>query len=398
MSKPKKPAPQEGANALLEALKEAESQHQAKLKRDKRDKKNSGKYLWLKDVPSRIRAGIILVVIILVVLIADGVRREAGEMQASIAVLSGQVTVRKAGAGGTLPGKSGQQLTNKDMVITGNGSTATVVFSDGSTIQLEENTTFEVRLLDFARGGRRDRSFLVRAGSVVARFSRFFGVSAGSEGTVCTPTAVAAVRGTGFRVSYDPTKRQTYLAVVEGQVRFRTATTESQHGEGQMTSATGYELGRGQALSNSAQNRIQGQVAAADRFVKPPSFLQNLEYGLNAFLDPGLQLIGISPGSWSYAAGSAARRAATRKALLDLRAAIEAMPGDTRPDYINPLTLEELQIEEKLRVAILDTFSGNMLESYQRQGTDDYSLIVRSRDRNRTRLRLTSSSLGEVAQ
>src|SRR5205823_5291823 len=124
---------------------------------------------------------------------------------------------------------------NDDVIRTGADSTATLVFPDGSAVQVEPNTEFQVRLLDYARGGERDRSFMVRSGSIVAHVSKFFGGQ--SRATMCTPTTVAAVRGTGFRVQYDPQRKETFVQVADGKVAVRTAAGETATQKGEMVRA-----------------------------------------------------------------------------------------------------------------------------------------------------------------
>ncbi len=385
MARGKKPtSSQDSAQVLLDALREQEQVHQKKLKRRRSDKKWERWTGWLRGAPGWVKAVLVVLAVALVALIADGIRREGGEMSARLELVSGTVSLRRGGTAGPIAPRPGETLGNKDVLITAAGSTATLVFPDGSAVQLEPNTTFEVRLLDFARGGRRDRSFMVRSGAVVARFSRYFGVAAGSQGTVCTPTAVAAVRGTAFRVMYDPQRRQTYLAVVEGQVRFRTAAAETQATVGQMSAATGYQVSGVNPLAPAARTRIGAQVQAVDRFQRPPDLLTQLEYGINGALDPVMQLIGLAPGGWSFNATSAARRAAALKAFTNIRTALEGFGSEERPAFVNPVTLEELRMDEPMRVATLDAFSGLVIESYQKIGNDDYLVRARARDRDRT--------------
>lgn len=389
--KPPATKPAEGSmEDLMAALKEADSNHQKRVKQDKKKKGGPG---WFSGVPGMIKAVVLAALVVVTILVVDGLRREAGELNASLAQVSGQVTILK---GGTSSSSASAKVTleNKDVIKTGADGSATVVFPDGSAVQVEPNTEFEVRLLDFARGGVRDRSFMVRSGRVVARVSHFFG--AGSQATVCTPTAVAAARGTGFSVYYDPAKKETYVGVVDGTVTFKTPAGETQSTVGQLVASSGYQVGQPGALNATQQSRIKGGFDTMGSYEKPPSFLQNVEYGLNAFLDPALQLIGLAPGSWSYAAGYAARRAATMEALKRLQQTMVSIPDDQLPDYVSLTTLDELNVDPKQKGRMLDTLAGNQLESYRKTGVGKYEIRVRSRDKKRTQYLLSDIGIQEI--
>lgn len=391
--KPQKPKPQEGSmEDLMAALREADANHQKRLKQDRKRKKGPG---WLSGVPGYAKAGVTALVVILVVLIVDGIRREAGEMGASFAQLSGEVTVLKGGASPT-PASPQLRLASKDVVKTGRNGSATILFSDGSAIQVEPNTEFEIRLMDFARGGVRDRSFMVRSGRVVSRVGQFFG--AGSQSTIQTPTAVAAARGTGYSVYYDPVRRDTYVGVVDGTVQFKTSAGATQSTQGQLVSSSGYQVKQPQIMSPTQQTRIRTGFDSMGRHEKAPGFLQKVEYGINAFLDPALQLIGLAPGSWSYGAGYAARRAACMEALKRLSQHMVSMQDEQIPELVSLTTMEELGWDPRQRDRALETFAGGMLESYRKTGVGKYEIRVRARDKKRTLYELTDIGIREVKE
>lgn len=391
--KPQKSKPQEGSmEDLMAALQEADANHQKRVKQDRKRKRGPG---WLSGVPGYARAAIAAALVILVVLIADGIRREAGEMGASFDQVSGQVTVLKGGTAAT-PASPRMELATRDVVRTGPDGSATVVFPDGSAIQIEPNTEFEIRLMDFARGGVRDRSFMVRSGRVVSRVGKFFG--AGSQSSVQTPTAVAAARGTGYSVYYDPVKKETYVGVVDGTVRFRTSAGEAQSTIGQLVSSSGYQVKPPLVLNASQQTRIRTGFDAMGRHDRAPGFLQNVEYAVNAFLDPALQLIGLAPGSWSYGASYAARRAACMEALKRLSQHMVSLQDEQIPETISLTTMEELGWDPRQRDRALETFAGGMLESYRKTGVGKYEIRVRARDKKRTLYELTDIGIQEIKE
>jgi hypothetical protein len=377
--------------ALLDAFKEMQQQQERKERRQLLGKR----FAWLRNAPGWVKTTLKIAVLAFLALIADGVRRESKEFHATLIAFNGQVMVTPKG-GGNVSAQSNMKLSDKDVMTTGANGAATVVFPDGSAVQLEPNTQFEVRLLDFARGERRDRSFMVRFGSAVTHVSQFFGAK--SEATVCTPTAVAAVRGTGFRVTYDPRSKQLFVQVVEGTVQVRTPLRETQSQFGQAVSSSGYQLQPPQRLEQRTQQLVANRVRQLTQYEVPPHFLQKLEWGLNTLLDPILQLLGLGPGSWGYNSTNFARRGACIEALRRLRIHLESTSGEDVPDTLNPITLEELQLDPRERGRLLDALAGNMLVSYRKLGKNNYVVRARARDKSRTLYELTNAEITKVRE
>ncbi len=386
-----KAKPKSDAERLADIVKEAEREQVRKERR----KRRRAYFGWLQGMPGWFKMFSSFALVVFVALVADGIRRESKEFKAILVAFSGSVQVMLHERGQWVPASQNMALRDKDLVRTGQQSSATLVFPDGSAIQLEPNTEFEVRLLDFARGGLRDRSFMVRFGSAIAYVSQFFGVR--SQATVCTPTAVAAVRGTGFRVVYDPVNQQTVVQVIEGSVHFRTPIAETPSQPGQATSASGYQLASVVVLPSSAQRMLAAQIAFLRRFEQPPHWLQQIEWGLTNLLDPFLQILGLTPGGWSYAATNMARRTACMEALRRLRIHLEGL--NELPNYLNPITLQELTgLHPKERERILSAFAGNMLESYRKVGRDQYIVRARARDKKRTLYEMTIAEIRQVPE
>lgn len=373
-----------GGNDISDALRDFESERGKRARADRRRRKVDRALGWLREAPGWLRGAAIGVGVLLALLMVDGLRREAGELRARIAETSGTVNVVRGGAGAPTLATADQQLQPGDVILTGPGSTATIAFPDGSGVLVEEQTEFVVRLLDYTRDGARDRSFMVRAGSVVASVSRFFGV--GSQATVCTPTAVAAVRGTGFRVVYVPAQRESYIQVVDGAVHVRTAAAvlPQAAAPGEMVGARGYALELPRTLPAQRRDTVSGQWSQlVQGLERPPGWLQRVEYAINRFCDPVLQVLGLAPGSWSYATNNAARRSACMEGLRRLGLHIAELGAET-PQFLNPVTLEELQQDPREVAKIIDVFAGGMLESYQKTGTDTFRARARARNRGRT--------------
>jgi len=383
--------PQNDAEIIAELVKQAERE---RLRKERRKRRRQW-FGWIQETPNWLKTLITVTLVVLVALIADGIRRESKEFKATLVSFSGSVSVFQNTTNQWVPANPEMALRDKDVVRTGANGTAILVFPDGSAIQLEPNTEFEVRLLDFVRGGVRDRSFMVRFGSAVAYVSQFFGAK--SQATVCTPTAVAAVRGTGFRVVYDPATKQTIVQVVDGSVRFRTPIAETASQLGQMVAASGYQMIGTQLLPTEYQRMLAATVSQLRSFEQPPNLLQRVEWAINNTLDPFLQILGLTPGGWSYASANFARRTMCMEALRRLRTHLESL--QEVPDYLNPVTLQELTgVHPKEKERILSAFAGNMLESYRKIGRDQYIVRARAKDKKRTLYEMTIAEIRQVPE
>lgn len=85
----------------------------------------------------------------------------------------------------------------KDVITTGDKSSAKMVFDDKSTITLSENSSMVVK--EFAIKGKERRGiFSLTLGKLIADVTKYVGGKNAFE--VHTPTAVCGVRGTGFEV------------------------------------------------------------------------------------------------------------------------------------------------------------------------------------------------------
>lgn len=98
-------------------------------------------------------------------------------------------------AGKTLKPVVNSTIETKDIIVTGDKSSAAMVFSDDSTITIFQNSNMAVK--DFSiREKTRKGIFSLTIGKLVANVSKFVGGKNTFE--VHSPTAVCGVRGTGF--------------------------------------------------------------------------------------------------------------------------------------------------------------------------------------------------------
>ena len=116
---------------------------------------------------------------------------------ASLGKLKGNVEVlRKIGArkeSRKIPGRTGLILNDKDIVVTGSSSKATIIFRDGSEIRLFQKTRFVIeKSTESKQGSRRFfHNFRLTIGSFWGKFIK------GRQRTkIKTPTATIGIKGT----------------------------------------------------------------------------------------------------------------------------------------------------------------------------------------------------------
>lgn len=115
----------------------------------------------------------------------------AKEVVASLKDIRGQIEVERQN--NTLTARNGLILYDKDTVITGYNSKATVVFRDGSIIRLFANTHFLIeRSVEIKKGSRHFlNNLMLKLGSFWGKFSKKY-----QKTTIHTPTATAGIKGT----------------------------------------------------------------------------------------------------------------------------------------------------------------------------------------------------------
>ncbi len=111
----------------------------------------------------------------------------------------------------------GDRLAGGDRVITGKGARIELRLPDGSFLRFDERTTFEIvsAVLD-QTAQRRDVSVNVVLGRTWAKVARFFGRK--SRFQLNTPTAVAGVRGTTYRMNVNEDS-SAVVKVYEGEIQ-----------------------------------------------------------------------------------------------------------------------------------------------------------------------------------
>jgi len=162
----------------------------------------------------------------LVVLISGAVWAAQTRLQVAVGDDEAKVTYLKARAAVVRVGTKrpaslavGDPLVQGDRVITGTGSRIELKLPDGSFLRFDERTTFElVATTVDRRAKKRNISFNVVVGKTWARVSKLFGRRGRFE--MATPTAVAGVRGTTYRMNVND-DQSAVVKVYDGEVEVR---------------------------------------------------------------------------------------------------------------------------------------------------------------------------------
>ncbi len=117
----------------------------------------------------------------------------------------------------------GQQLTAGTELITGENSKLNIKFADGSVVSMQPNSILKLDTLSmYSGGGMVDTKLRLQNGKVETEANPSH--LQGNQMQIITPTAVAAVRGTKFRVSTDDTS--IHQETLEGKVGLSAAGEE----------------------------------------------------------------------------------------------------------------------------------------------------------------------------
>mgnify|MGYP001179048652 CR=1 FL=1 len=134
---------------------------------------------------------------------------------AKVKILSGNVQIKKASSSRYETLKEGMYIRVGDEVATRKGNIV-IEFADSSTIRLEENSNLVFnKLSHFGKTGMVDTRLRLKRGSLTTDIPPLV---KGSRYEIKTPSAVAAVRGTEFRLH--SSENETRLEVLEGVVEF----------------------------------------------------------------------------------------------------------------------------------------------------------------------------------
>lgn len=137
---------------------------------------------------------------------------------------NGNVTYATADREKNAPLKPKQALNIGDKVITGNTGSALIQLADGSTLLVLRNSQVIFNTLSFfEQTGMVDTQLRLQKGRVETTVKPLR--NKGSRFEITTPAAVAAVRGTQFRVGFEPGSKLMASEVVEGAVNVNAQNT-----------------------------------------------------------------------------------------------------------------------------------------------------------------------------
>jgi hypothetical protein len=143
-------------------------------------------------IPRRLKVILVALLVIQLVIPSPILAAAVGQFVSAV----GDVTQTRAGVVSKPQVKSPIQL--QDVIVTGDRSSASMIFDDESTISLAPNSKFEVKEFH-VKDNTRKGSFFLSFGKLTADVKKFIGGDSSFE--VHSPTAVAGVRGTGFEMA-----------------------------------------------------------------------------------------------------------------------------------------------------------------------------------------------------
>ncbi len=152
--------------------------------------------------------------------------------------VAGSVFVKRASKSAFKLLKTNMSIRVGDEVATRQGNVL-IEFADGSTIRLEEHSNLVFnKLSHFGKTGMVDTRLRLKRGSISTEVTPLV---KGSRYEITTPSAVAAVRGTKFRLS--TTDNESQLEVIEGSVSFT-----GEHGTTEVSAGNGARIKKGSAI------------------------------------------------------------------------------------------------------------------------------------------------------
>jgi hypothetical protein len=143
---------------------------------------------------------------------------EAKTGSAEVKAITGQVEVMRKGQAQWSPAVIGAKLVEGDNIRAWGGASARMDLPDGSTIFVAENSRVVIGKLDFDQQNQAREALIhlavgkVRA--VVSQTALRLVKARQSNFSISTQTAVAAVRGTDFEVTYDDLQQVMRIAVL----------------------------------------------------------------------------------------------------------------------------------------------------------------------------------------
>lgn len=330
-----------------------------------------------------------LAALILLLLFLDGSRRAYQEFSGHVATAEPGARLSTKSQKSAVAARPGQSVSEGDLLVTDPRGSAAISFPDGSALLVKSASRLELRLCDYSRTGKRDRSFLLGSGNIVSRLSTGFGTR--GQMLIATPHAITAARGTaGYTVTYE--NGRTTVEVVAGTVALRTTSGRVEIPPAHRGSVQRNGVPHFSPMDRSATLRVGKMLAWLKKQEGPANPLLVAEGAVLRFVDPPLQMLGFTPHGWDLRDTDDARRAAAKSQLRRLGTVLTA---NEPPDTLNPISLSELSLEASERERILSAFAGLTLDSYERRGAG-YLIRARARDGRGSGYVLTEGGVREM--
>jgi len=134
----------------------------------------------------------------------------------TIKTVIGTATIRRQNVARWIPARIGMKLKQNDAIKTSTESKAKLTSSDGSVLEVEENTQIDFSKLNFD-GGTCNGTVRIFGGKLLCDIKKV--VNTKKVFSFETPTATAAIRGT--RVDFEVSREKTVVTVHEGTVHVK---------------------------------------------------------------------------------------------------------------------------------------------------------------------------------
>lgn len=195
--------------------------------------------------------------------------------QARIATVRGPVSVQRGG-GSAGTAAVGQTLVEGDLISTGANAFIRLALPDGGFVSLPSRSRVRVRRLrTILLNGATDQVFQLESGRVESDASP---VREPGGFSIATPISISAVRGTGFRNSYDPEAQRGGTEVIEGVVAVESGSSEimARDAEGVTAGPAGLALAALLPAPDLVDpDAVQTGEAVALRFVPAPGAVRH---------------------------------------------------------------------------------------------------------------------------
>ncbi|MBI3396483.1 MAG: FecR domain-containing protein [Spirochaetia bacterium] len=178
----------------------------------------------------------------------------SGVLRAAVVFVQGQPQLDHEGKTGGM--ELGQMLVQGDRIITGPGARVDLGLPGGHIVRIKEQSDVEISTLRQTKSAAREAVIGLKNGEVVASVRK---LDNAEKMQIKAPTAIAGVRGTGFRVSTDGAR--SIVVVADGAVEVQTAAAAAKVLEaGQSVTATKEETKEEAKLDAGSAAALKGEL------------------------------------------------------------------------------------------------------------------------------------------